>query len=68
MVEGSTPLLGTRNVDNRGEMPTKVMFQAVITKPYPEHNFDGKISLKRVSMISTTTKNHLIKILMMDII
>jgi hypothetical protein len=35
---------------------TKVMFQAIITKPYPEHNFDGKISLRRVSTIAKTKK------------
>ena len=29
--------------------PTKVMMMGVISKPYPEHNFDGKIMLKRVS-------------------
>jgi hypothetical protein len=29
--------------------PTKVMFQGIITKPYPEHGFNGKILLKRVS-------------------
>jgi hypothetical protein len=43
------------------------MFQGVITKPYPEHEFDGLISLKRVSIISKTKKFHLIKNLMMDI-
>jgi hypothetical protein len=25
------------------------MFQGIISRPYPEHNFDGKIKLKRVS-------------------
>jgi hypothetical protein len=35
---------------------TKVMFQGVITKPYPEHNFDGRISLRRVSELSKTKK------------
>lgn len=34
----------------------KVMFQGIITKPYPEHNFKGQISLKRVSIPVTTQK------------
>jgi hypothetical protein len=32
------------------------MCQGVITKPYAEHDFDGKISLKRVSKVSKTKK------------
>jgi hypothetical protein len=43
---------------------TKVMFQGVITKPYPEHDFDGRISLRRVSELSETKKYHTIKGLM----
>jgi hypothetical protein len=36
--------------------PTKVMFQGIITKPYPEHGFNGQISLKRVSKQDETKK------------
>jgi hypothetical protein len=32
------------------------MFQGVIIKSFPVHDFDGKISLKRVSKISRTKK------------
>jgi hypothetical protein len=36
--------------------PTKVMFQGIITKPYPEHGFNGQIALKRVSKPYKTKK------------
>jgi hypothetical protein len=36
--------------------PDKVMFMAVIAKPQPEHGFDGKIKLLRVSRTDVSSK------------
>jgi hypothetical protein len=36
--------------------PLKVMFQGIVSKPYPEHNFDGHIMIKRVSEKHVTKK------------
>jgi hypothetical protein len=36
--------------------PVKVMFQGIITKPYPEHDFSGHIALKRISETYLTQK------------
>jgi hypothetical protein len=40
----------------QGAFLRAIMFWGIITKSYPEHDFDGKISLKRVSKISLTIK------------
>ncbi len=31
--------------------PIKVMFMGVVFPPSPEHNFDGKVTIKQVSRI-----------------
>jgi len=45
----------TRRLVSR-QHPAKVMVMAVVGKPDPIHNFNGKISLKRVSRKKKTNK------------
>ena len=37
--------------------PVKLMAMGVVSKPYPEHNFDGKIYIKRIATEKITPKN-----------
>jgi hypothetical protein len=58
LTETSTDIHEQRHKTRSRRFPTKVMFQGIVSQPYPEHNFNCQIMLKRVSKLLETKKYH----------